>query len=137
MNYQIIKQNDTTVENTVVPLEDIKHLKTEEHEAIHFLKLSPQFYMPALIMHKNFEIRKNDRNFMIGRFIRLDEFDSGYGFTGRLPLFRKIMSISEYGQKDGHVVLGLEKASLDDPSFWTLVQVYPELLKSIGKGIRW
>lgn len=142
MDYQLITQNDKT---TVLPqkLEDIKLIKTDEHDTIHFLKLAPRFYISALMMEKAFEIRQNDRNFKIGHFIRLDEFESGkdfseqVGFTGRIPLFRKITYITEFGQKDGCVVLGLEKASLDDSSFWTLVQVYPELLRSIGKGIRW
>ena len=42
---------------------------------VHKLKLLPGFFKEVLLGNKNFEIRKNDRNFHVGDLVTLNEFD--------------------------------------------------------------
>ena len=41
----------------------------------HTLKTWPVFFADVETGAKNFEIRKNDRNFQVGDFLRLEEFE--------------------------------------------------------------
>ena len=79
---------------------------------IHELKILPQYFKAVLEKRKTFEVRKNDRPFIVGDGICLREFDplSEHKYTGRVwygnityilndPLYCKkgfvIMSIEE------------------------------------------
>lgn len=44
---------------------------------VHYLKTWPEFYDAILKGEKPFEIRRNDRDFRVGDFLVLQEFDSG------------------------------------------------------------
>jgi hypothetical protein len=50
----------------------------------HELKSWPEFFAPVLANEKRFELRLNDRNFMVGDILKLKEFDARAGkYTGR------------------------------------------------------
>lgn len=49
---------------------------------IHELKILPRFYNDIINKEKNFEIRRNDRDFKVGDILILREFVSGE-YTGR------------------------------------------------------
>lgn len=78
---------------------------------VHVLKITPQYFEAVRAGVKNFEIRKNDRNFKPFDFVELREWD-GAEFTGR-RLSRRIAytlhaeSFPE-GLQPGYVVLGLD-----------------------------
>lgn len=79
------------------------NLKTHH---VHLLKIFPEYYDAQLLDLKNFEIRKDDRDFRVGDEIWLREFDPKTNeFTGR-DLSRVITYITDYQQKPGYVVLG-------------------------------
>ena len=124
----------TSNEEKVSPeLDSSKVIRTTRFATLHFLKLDPIYYGPALLMHKNFEIRKDDRDpcFQVGHFIRLDPYErDSETYTGQLPLLRKITYITSYAQESGYVVLGLERVSLDDPSFRNIISEYPDVLRA-------
>ncbi len=75
---------------------------------VHELKILPQYF----VCEKNFEIRKNDRDFAVGDIVALREWDSDTGYTGRVS-FRVIQYIlkdaKEYGLADGYCILGLSE----------------------------
>lgn len=50
----------------------------------HDLKSWPEFFNPILDGTKNFELRKDDRHFMVGDTLRLREWEPNTGkYTGR------------------------------------------------------
>ncbi|KON86595.1 RNA-binding protein [Sporosarcina globispora] len=75
----------------------------------HKLKILPKYFEPVAKGIKNFEIRKNDREFEIGDNLLLQECwndPEGPTYTGRV-LERKVIYISDYEQKENYVVLGI------------------------------
>jgi len=75
--------------------------------ATHELKILPQYFEDILHNSKNFEIRKNDRNYKVGDILILEEWDNGK-YTGR-KVTRSVGYITDYAQKDNYVVMGLRK----------------------------
>lgn len=47
----------------------------------HYLKTWPEYFKAVKNGEKNFEIRKNDRNFQVGDTLVLLEFDPDTGYT--------------------------------------------------------
>jgi len=78
--------------------------------AEHRLKTLPIFFSGLLDGSKNFEIRKNDRNFQMGDILVLCEWDAlRKEFTDR-ELRRTVGFITSFAQEDDYVVLGLGPA---------------------------
>lgn len=75
---------------------------------IHTLKTEPSYFEAVLNGSKRFEIRKNDRNYQVGDFLLLQEWDPKESmYTGRSVL-AKIVYMSDFEQKEGYVVLSIE-----------------------------
>lgn len=76
----------------------------------HELKILDEYFMEVKKQHKNFELRKNDRNFNVGDDVILKEIDKNGNETGNIIL-RKILYVlkdcPEYGLKDGYCILSL------------------------------
>lgn len=72
--------------------------------AHHDLKIQPEFFKAVVEGTKTFEIRRNDRNFLIGDVLVLKEYDGNY--TGKSQEV-KITYMTDYAQQDGYVVLGI------------------------------
>jgi len=84
---------------------------------IHRLKLSFKYYEESEKGIKNFEIRKNDRDFKVGDILELREWiygcDGGkYTGNAHFKIITYILDDTEY-LKDGYVCLGL--APIEDP----------------------
>jgi hypothetical protein len=74
----------------------------------HELKIWPRYFKAVLDGDKTFEIRKNDRGFGVGDTLDLQEFDpETKKYTGWCIL-RKITYITDYGQPEGQVVMGIK-----------------------------
>ncbi|EMF0419612.1 DUF3850 domain-containing protein [Enterococcus hirae] len=74
---------------------------------IHELKILPVYFEEVISGRKQFEIRKNDRNFQLGDQLILKEWNKE-GFTGR-AYHSEIIYITDYMQKEGYVVLGIRE----------------------------
>ena len=76
---------------------------------IHELKILPQYFEEVWDGNKNFELRKDDRDYKVGDSLRLLEFDYGT-YTGR-ECNREIKYIlrnaDQYGLKEGFVILAI------------------------------
>jgi len=74
----------------------------------HELKILPEYFKQVMVGYKNFELRKDDRNYNVKDTLLLREFD-GEKYTGYIE-FRQISYIlrdcEEYGLKKGFVILG-------------------------------
>lgn len=74
----------------------------------HELKILPKYFHDVILENKNFELRKNDRDFNIGDKVVLMEYIDGK-YTGSTAI-REIKYIlkdcPEYGLKDGYCIFG-------------------------------
>ena len=78
-------------------------------KAKHELKIEPKYFEAVKDGRKKFEIRKNDRNYQEGDILVLLEYDKYYeAFTGE-KITVEISYMTDYAQKDGYVVLGIEE----------------------------
>lgn len=76
----------------------------------HRLKIQNQFFLPVIRGTKQFEIRKNDRDFKVGDTVVLEEIDENNQYTGNC--FASIITyITNFQQKEGYVVFGLSRGS--------------------------
>lgn len=75
---------------------------------MHELKILPEYYDAVISNIKNFELRKDDRDFQVGDFVYLKEYADGE-YTGRETCFhiRYILrNCPEYGLMDGFCIIG-------------------------------
>ena len=77
---------------------------------VHELKISPKYFEDVKANKKNFELRKDDRDFKVGDLITLREYDNGQ-YTGRaiinIPIGYILRDCPEHGLKDGYCILGI------------------------------
>lgn len=69
------------------------------------LKILPKYFDAVLVGIKPFEIRRNDRDFKPGQYVKLNEWD-GQSYTGR-SLMAMITYVTDYHQQPGYVVFGM------------------------------
>ena len=77
----------------------------------HELKCRPEFFARIASGQKNFEIRRNDRDFQVGDVLILKEHDPEKGWPdhGSYETMRvKVTYLTAYEQKEGFVVLGIK-----------------------------
>ena len=78
--------------------------------ATHELKTWPEFYLALEKGRKTFEVRKDDRGFMVGDLLVLKEWDPRRElYTGR-EMHKEVsyrMPGGQFGIQPGYVVLGL------------------------------
>ncbi|MGG5338543.1 hypothetical protein IGJ48_001237 [Enterococcus pernyi] len=72
----------------------------------HELKILPEFFEAVTSGRKRFEICKNDRDYKVGDRLYLREWN-GENFTGD-SYKAEVTYITDYEQKDGYVVMGIE-----------------------------
>ena len=84
---------------------------------IHVLKIQPKYFKEVLNHRKNFEIRKDDRNYQVGDLIELREYENG-AYTGRkisnLLIEYILRDCPEYGLQEGYCILGFRTLMVDD-----------------------
>jgi len=77
---------------------------------VHKLKTWPKYFEQVLVGIKNFEVRKNDRDFKIGDKLHLMEWcPDKKEFTGRScqKEVNCIVHGGQFGIEEGYVVMGL------------------------------
>lgn len=87
-------------------IENTEESKSDKHD----LKTWPEYFNEIFLGHKTFEVRKNDRDFKVGDYLILKEWDQNTNsYTGRM-MVRKVSYIfkgGEFGVKDGYVVMSI------------------------------
>jgi hypothetical protein len=84
----------------------------EDDSMIHELKILPQYYQAVREGIKNFELRKNDRNFNVKDILILKEHEEPVGYTGR-KIIKEVSYVFEggqYGLDKGFCILGLKNS---------------------------
>lgn len=80
---------------------------------IHRLKTLPKYFKAQILGNKQFEVRKNDRDFHVGDVLVLEEWDKQY--TGTFLCVRVTYVLKDFiGLKDGYVVLGTEPLTKEE-----------------------
>ena len=75
---------------------------------IHELKILPEYFEAVDSLHKQFELRKDDRDYKVGDFLLLKEFEEGT-YTGRRAFFQIsyiLRNGPQDGLADGYCILG-------------------------------
>lgn len=75
----------------------------------HDLKISSQYYDDVMMGIKNFELRKNDRDYKMGDIFMLREYKDSYGYTGRYfiqSINYVLKDCPQYGLMDGYCIFG-------------------------------
>lgn len=74
----------------------------------HCLKISPEYFQAVVSGRKSFEVRLNDRDFMVGDHLCLEEW-AGY-YSGRSYTCDIIYILRDFiGLRPGFVVLGFRR----------------------------
>jgi hypothetical protein len=93
--------------------------ETPEH-VTHDLKTWPNYFQDLWTGRKTFELRRDDRGFAVGHYLRLHEWDPVDGtFTGRTVLadVTSVLRDAEgWGLRDGFVILSLRVHGYDNPA---------------------
>ncbi len=105
-------KNDDSLNKNADP--EVIDTETEKDEpagspTIHRLKTLPEYFGPAKDFKKQFELRKDDRDYKVGDLVTLEEWD-GTNYTGAELRNRTIKYIlrncPELGLQDGYCILG-------------------------------
>lgn len=73
--------------------------------AIHRIKTSKDYFEPVMLGLKTSELRLNDRDYKVGDWLILEEYDSGY--SGR-ELTKKVLHVADVGFiAEGYVLLSI------------------------------
>lgn len=77
---------------------------------LHYLKIWPQFFKDAKSGVKQFEVRKNDREYEVGDTLILEEFDQEAGRHTGAWVPKEIIYMLDDTRflKEGYVILGLK-----------------------------
>ena len=78
----------------------------------HELKTLPEYFDAVQKGTKTFEIRKNDRNFKVGDLLYMLRQEENSDVPTNATMM-KIVYMTDYEQKEGYVVLGIERVEVD------------------------
>lgn len=76
-------------------------------------KILPWYFDAVVSGQKNFELRRDSDDFVVGNVLVLREWD-GLGYTGRSvsrTIIYVLRDVPEYGLEDGFVILGISPTS--------------------------
>lgn len=74
---------------------------------IHDLKIAPEYFGAVIRNEKTFEIRKDDRDYCVGDWVKLKEYQDGE-FTGASTCFQIsyiLRDCPQYGLMEGYCIL--------------------------------
>lgn len=76
---------------------------------VHHLKTWPPHFQEVRDGKKTFELRLNDRNFQVGDFLVLEEYEPDKGYTGRSTARRITHILTDwFGLVSGFCILSLD-----------------------------
>ena len=82
-------------------------------QMIHQIKISNQFFDDVQSGKKNFELRKDDREYQVGDTLFMREIADGI-LTGRTIQVKVIYKLTGYvGLESGYCILGIERLVVD------------------------
>jgi hypothetical protein len=81
---------------------------------VHTLKCNTQSFVAIFDGFKEFEVRKNDRDYKIGDWLCLREWNENTGYTKHVIKcqVKYILKGGQYGIEDGYVVMGINNIKI-------------------------
>lgn len=80
---------------------------------VHELKTWPEYYAAVRSGKKTFEYRENDRDYKVGDYLVLQEFEpSNHSYTGR-SLYAEVTYILDLSSSGGYVILAIKRRAND------------------------
>lgn len=104
---EILKHNREIAEQL---LNENNYVISDTKPKIHELKVWEEFFWEVYTGNKPFEIRKNDKRFQVGDFVKLCEFHNEtqeYGKHEIVAMISYILHGGQFGLEKGYVCLGL------------------------------
>jgi len=99
----------------------------------HELKIKPEYFNPVISGEKTFEIRKNDRDYKVGDYLILKEYENE-SYTGN-EVATCVSYITSFNQKEDYVVLGMNLVPLSLPVYYLLTdrekKIFNEIISHI------
>lgn len=83
---------------------------------IHELKIKKDYFIAIRNRTKNFELRKNDRDYRVGdliKFIVLDDFNITYNPSELYYISYVLQNCPEYGLQEGYCILAIKEVRID------------------------
>ena len=83
---------------------------------IHELKIKLDYFIAIRNRTKNFELRKNDRDYRVGdliSFIVLDDFNITYQPPELYYISYVLQNCPEYGLQEGYCILAIKEVRID------------------------
>lgn len=80
-------------------------------EILHEIKCWPEFFGKIALREKEFELRKNDRDYQVGEIIKIREYvPNKQRYTGSFVLreISYMLTNTEFGLKEGYCILQLK-----------------------------
>ena len=74
----------------------------------HILKIWPEYFILIASGEKNFELRKNDRNYKAGDTLILKEYCTQFGYSGkgiRVEVTNVVKNVPAFGLMDGYCIM--------------------------------
>lgn len=103
------EKEDEAIMNAPLPSEQLLNGDTYE------VKTAPSYFEAAMASKKLFELRKNDRNYQVGRKLLQKEFKDNE-YTGRKILQEITYLLEDYtGLEDGYCILGVKNIGVIIP----------------------
>lgn len=103
------EKEDEAIMNAPLPSEQLLNGDTYE------VKTAPSYFEAAMAGKKMFELRKNDRNYQVGRKLLQKEFKDNE-YTGRALLQEITYLLEDYtGLEDGYCILGVKNLDMKQP----------------------
>lgn len=80
----------------------------------HALKTIQPYFNEVLSGEKTFEVRKADRPFNVGDILKLQEYNSDYGYTGAEHYLKisYILPGGQFGIDENYCVLGIKEIEI-------------------------
>lgn len=82
----------------------------------HELKILPEYFQAVWNEEKTFELRKDDRDYKVGDWVLLKEWD-GEKYTGSALILKInyiLRNCEEYGLKDGYCILSIGRIPIEE-----------------------
>lgn len=75
----------------------------------HDLKINSEYFLSVKEGLKDFEIRRNDRDFKVGDIVILNEYFNETGIYSGEKIAVKIKYITDFKQQSNYIVFGFDK----------------------------
>lgn len=128
---------DSAISSTNVTACSTEHSTDSTRGTVHILKCWPEYFQAVKSGAKTFEIRKNDRDYQVGDWLDLHEYDpKTNSCTAEKPIMREVTYLLDaYGfLPPGMVCMGLAAIADQSRQVGDDVQEAMEWVSQIGQG---